>query len=131
QIAPPRPRSVQQVSVANFDAIWNTLLQQCNQPGLGGAGQACINDRKSGACKWKTIGQPDPGTPATGQCWNWFTGYRDPIANDGQVYDDGGVQVLSGTSATGITAGPSGGFDPTILLIGAGVIGAFFLVSQL
>lgn len=127
QIAPPRPRSVQQVAVANFDAIWNTLVQQCSQPGLGGAGQNCINDRKSGACKWKAIGQPYPGTPAPGACWNWFNGYRDPIANDTQVYDDS-IQ----SAAAGVTsAAASGGFDPTLLLIGAGVLGAFFLVSQL
>lgn len=129
-IAPPRPMSVQQLALGNFDAIWNTLTQQCNQPGLGTAGQNCINDRKSGACKWKATSQGYPGSPAAGACWNWFSGYRDPIANDTQVYNDGGIQPSSaGTPGTVGTV--STGFDPTILMIGGGLLLALFMVSQL
>jgi hypothetical protein len=85
----PRPRSAQVVCLAVFDSVWQTLQQQCGQEGTGDAGKRCITDRQAGACTWhqdKTPGHP--GEPAIGECWNWFSGYRDPIANDPDVYDD-------------------------------------------
>jgi hypothetical protein len=57
-------------AVANFDQLWTGLENACNQIG-GGAGQNCISDRQQGACKWRD---------SSGACWNWFIGYRDPIA---------------------------------------------------
>lgn len=72
----PRPASARDVALANFDAIWQTLNQQCGQPGTGDAGVRCITDRQAGACKWKD---------SQGRCFNWFSGYRDPIANDTDV----------------------------------------------
>jgi hypothetical protein len=69
----PRTPAQQQVALANFDAIWGTLQQQCGQPSVGNAGVRCISDRQAGACKWRD---------SSGQCFNWFSGYRDPIAND-------------------------------------------------
>lgn len=125
-INPPRPRSVQQIALANFDAVWNTLVQQCNQPGLGDAGQNCINDRQSGACKWHATSQTYPGSPAVGACWNWFNGYRDPIANDTQVYNDGGVT----SAASGAAVSGTSGFDPTLLMIGGGILLLLFMVRQ-
>lgn len=77
----PRTRSVQSAALAVFDGYWNALAQYCSQPEFQttAAGRNCINDRKEGACKWRDDG---------GQCWNWFIGYRDPIANDSQVTAD-------------------------------------------
>jgi hypothetical protein len=69
----PRPEAAKKVALANFDAIWNTLKQQCGQSGTGNAGVRCITDRQSGACKWRD---------ASGACWNWDIGYRKPIEND-------------------------------------------------
>ena len=81
--SPVRNTSTQQTALAGFDAIWNQLAQACGQSNLGGAGQRCTGDRERGACKWKQTGQsPWPGGPALGDCWNWFSAYRDPIAND-------------------------------------------------
>lgn len=74
----PRTRAQQAAALANFDAIWNWLVQQCSQVS-GGAGENCIKDRQAGACHWKD---------ASGQCWNWFSGMRDPIAHDPDVVDD-------------------------------------------
>lgn len=127
-IAAPRPRSVQQSALANFDNVWNRLVQLCSQPGLGTAGKNCIGDRQSGACKWKASGPPQyPGQPAQGACWNWFNGYRDPIANDTQTYDDsvtGAAAVAGGAIASAV-----GGTSP-LLWIGAAVVAALFLVSR-
>jgi hypothetical protein len=35
-----------------------------------------------------------------GECWNWFNGYRDPIANDPNVVADAVAPSVSGTVAT-------------------------------
>lgn len=75
----PRTQSQQTAALAIFDNIWGQLSQLCSQPGTGNAGVRCISDRQAGACKWKD---------SSGQCWNWFSGYRDPIANDKVVPDD-------------------------------------------
>lgn len=127
-IKAPRPRSVQQSALANFDNVWNRLVQLCSQPGLGDAGKNCIGDRQSGACKWKASGPPQyPGQPAQGACWNWFNGYRDPIANDTQTYDDSVTGAM--TAAGGGIASAVGGTSP-LLWIGAAVLAALFLVSR-
>lgn len=125
KITPPRPKSVQQAALNNFDSVWNRLMQLCSQPGLGDAGKNCIGDRQSGACKWKASGPPSyPGQPAQGACWNWFNGYRDPIANDTQTYDDSATGA-AGSAITSVV----GGINPMIW-IGAAVLAALFLVSR-
>jgi hypothetical protein len=84
----PRTQAQQAVALANFDAIWEQLQQACGQAGTGDAGVRCISDRQAGACTWKQKYAPVyPGEPAIGQCWNWFNGYRDPIAADPVVPD--------------------------------------------
>jgi hypothetical protein len=85
----PRPAAAKAVALANFDAIWKTLEAQCGQPGTGNAGVRCITDRQSGACKWRD---------ASGQCWNWFLGYRSPIEQDVPASD-------TATSTSGSAAG--------------------------
>lgn len=110
-----------------FDAVWAGLVQRCSQPGLGTPGQNCIADRQSGACKWRQradgVGMSNPvipGEPQPGECWNWFSGYRDPIANDHTVplpdpaTTGGGTGTGSGSgSGTGAGAGAGGaGTDP-------------------
>jgi hypothetical protein len=127
----PAPRSAEAKAQAlsNFDAVWNKLVQLCSQPGLSTAGQNCISDRQSGACKWTQTGQPEfPGQPAYGACWNWFNSYRDPIANDPAVVTeitlDPTGAVSSGSSSTIST--PLGSIDMgTLILVGG--IGALVL----
>ena len=111
----PRPKSSQTAAVANFDMLWNWLQQpqQCGNPALGDAGKRCISDRQAGACTWHQAANTVPpwGTPPAGACWNWFNGYRDPIANDTNVYDDSSevLQVINGTlTATPIVASGAG-----------------------
>lgn len=85
---PVRTKAAQAVALANFDAIWAALKEQCSNPATGDAGKRCISDRERGACVWKqNRSGGHPGEPAIGQCWNWFNGYRDPIANDAGVVD--------------------------------------------
>jgi hypothetical protein len=59
-----------QTALSNFALLWNALQSSCTQIG-GDAGRNCIDDRKAGACKWHD---------SAGECWNWDTGYRAPIA---------------------------------------------------
>src|SRR5215471_4579056 len=77
QSLPPNQKTVeaQQAALMNFDNVWNQVLRACGSGQYGSAGAACIADRQEGACHWQS----------NGQCWNWFIGYRDPIANDSQV----------------------------------------------
>jgi hypothetical protein len=75
---------------ANFDYAWSQLTQMWSDPALGEPGQRAIQDRQQGACKWRD-GQ--------GQCWNWFTGYRDPIAFDPEVKDDTAAALDQATRA--------------------------------
>lgn len=72
-LAGPRNRSAQAQALANFDAGWQYIVEHCNIPEMGDPGQRCTDDRKAGACVWHDD---------KGECWNWFKGYRDPIAND-------------------------------------------------
>lgn len=91
-----RTRAIQSAALAVFDGYWQTLVEYCGKPEFQTtkAGRNCIADRQQGACKWKG---------EDGQCWNWFTGYRDPIALDTDVKPDqapqGGTDIL--TAITG------------------------------
>jgi hypothetical protein len=88
----PRSQSSQAAALANFDNVWAKLQQLCGQSGTGNAGVRCISDRQEGACTWKQTSTSPllsyPGEPQPGACWNWFNGYRDPIANDPDVTSD-------------------------------------------
>jgi hypothetical protein len=114
-IPSPRVVSQQQAALLIFDTIWNDLKTQCSNPALSTAGRNCISDRQSGACKWRANTSPYPGTPAAGDCWNWFNGYRDPIANDPVVADS----VSSSLSSLGIS------LPNNLLLIGGIALLAF------
>lgn len=92
----PRTKASQGVALANFDAIWEALKQQCGQPGTGDAGKRCISDRQRGACTWKD----------NGECWDWFKGYRDPIANDSAVANPPLDSIDAALSDTGSSVLP-------------------------
>lgn len=65
-LAGPRTPESQQIALANFDAAWAWLTgpEGCGNPNFGDPGRACIADRS-----------PDGK-------WDWFSYYRDPIAQD-------------------------------------------------
>jgi hypothetical protein len=122
--SPVRNQSTQETSLAGFDAIWNQLATACGQANLGGAGQRCTGDRERGACKWKQTGQsPWPGGPALGDCWNWFSAYRDPIANDTGVVPDSAIDTSSvGTAVDSIFGGSLSSSSTLPLLLVAGLL---------
>lgn len=110
-----RTPSQQTAALANFDAIWAQLVAECNVPSLSAAGQRCITDRQRGACTWRQTAPPIyPNSPQVGQCWNWFSGYRDPIALD---------TPSAGSAAGGAIASLNLGSSSTLLLLlGAGLL---------
>jgi len=73
--------SEQQVALANFDAIWNMVLEKCGDPKMGEPGERCINERKEGGvAPWC----PKPG----GVGCDWFILYRRPISDDPELRAD-------------------------------------------
>jgi hypothetical protein len=102
----PRSETNQAAALANFDSIWAGLEARCGAAGTGTAGQKCISDRQAGACTWKQTADKVPswGTPAAGECWNWFSGYRDPIANDPNVAPDS-LAASASSAVTALTGG--------------------------
>lgn len=102
-LAAPRPRSAQVQALANFDALWQQLVQLCSDPKLGNAGKRCISERQ-------------PGGKYDDARFN-----RDPIAQDPDVYDDSqpvpGAGVISGARPASSSA--PGGSLSTVLLLGA------------
>lgn len=92
----------QQQALANFDGLWQQVVQACSGPGLGEPGHWCINDRSRGGK------------------WDWFAYYRDPIANDPNVQQNSALSPL---------ASAVGGGSNTLLLLGAGAL-LIYLVSQ-
>jgi hypothetical protein len=104
--------ATQQQALANFDAVWAQVVQSCNTGAYGTAGQACVNDRKQGACHYQN----------NGQCWNWFIGYRDPIANDPAV-------AASAPAALSNVLPALAGIDST-LLFGMALVGRALLLAE-
>jgi hypothetical protein len=83
----PRTRSSQAAALKNFDDAWAylTSAEACGNPQLGNPGKACISDRSRGGR------------------WDWFSYYRDPIAQDPDVKEDpvadSIAQLIPGASA--------------------------------
>ena len=135
----PRSASDQAAALSNFDTIWNGLQSRCGQSGTGTAGIRCISDREAGACTWKQTADSPllayPSEPQPGTCWNWFSGYRDPIANDPDVASTPAISsalttVQSDAQSIATSVGlPQG--SGTWLLLGAALIGGVVLIGAL
>jgi hypothetical protein len=122
----PRTQTQKALAVANFNTIWQQLVAACGQAGTGNAGVRCISDRQSGACTWKQKYAPVyPGQPNIGDCWNWFSGYLQPIQQDPVVSDatavSAGGTTTSGGSFSLTSSGGSSSLLP-LLLIGGLVV---------
>lgn len=113
-LAGPHTRSSQAQALANFDAVWQTLVENCRVEGYGDPGVRCVTDRQAGSCEWKD----------QGQCWNWFSGYRDPIANDLKVVADPSLVETVGASVEEVLGSviPGGIGGGGLLLVGAGIL---------
>jgi hypothetical protein len=110
----------QQVALQVFDNIWAQVMQSCaGTQQYGSAGIACVADRQQGACHWQ----------ANGQCWNWFVGYRDPIANDPQVQQNLAMNPLGSILPGSVTSLLPAGIDPTLLLVGGAAVLLLLVLS--
>jgi len=77
-LAGPRTASSQAQALNNFDSAWAWLssADACGNAELGTPGKNCISER------------------ARGGRWDWFSLYRDPIANDPDVRPDSVATTL-------------------------------------
>jgi len=137
--SPIRYASMQAAALNTFDTTWAALQKACGNPQLQAAGQRCITDRQRGACTWKASpgGWNADGTykkwGAAGSgtdCWNWFIGMRDPIANDPFVQPDPVATDAgsgAGVSSQSFTSAVSG--IPTPLLVAGGLVAAAVLMG--
>lgn len=113
-MATPRAKSVQAARLNVFDSAWENVLNACGNAALGDAGKRCISDRQRGGK------------------WDWFSYYRDPIANDTNVYDDSvstGVSNVAGgvlNSVSNLVSNAGGSWIVPAALLG---IGLLFLTS--
>ncbi len=122
----PRSKENQQLALQTFDSVWDTLVHMCGDPQWGDAGKACIADRQRGACKWKaTENSQWPGGVQLGECFNWFAGFRDPIANDPNV----GTAGASVSDLESVFTGGSG--DSSSLLPALAIAGLLGLAVAL
>ena len=114
--------SVQQYYLNNFDQIWQQVVNNCSNPQYGNAGQNCISDRQADSCKYH----------ANGQCWNWFIGYRNPIANDPLVHPDPTmVDQVNNTLSNAISEVTGTGSKTGMLIGGAAIlIGLFAMIKD-
>jgi hypothetical protein len=142
--APVHYASMQAAALNNFDFAWAALSKACSNAQLQEAGQRCIADRQPGACHYRTSPggwsgstYTAPGQDGSGStCWNWFVGYRSPIADDPTVVPDPiiNTNMPSGSDGTvyGQTGGTSAAFDfpMPLLLIGGGVLALVMLAKN-
>lgn len=141
--APIRYKSLQAAALANFDGTFAQLVQRCQAVG-GPGGKNCVSDRIAGACTWKaspgawakdsngTYQWTPAGAAGSGNsCWNWVVGYRDPIANDPGVVPDpvGLFDTPAGSDPISQLLG-GGGSSSTLLLVGLGLLGVYFLAGD-
>lgn len=129
--------SLQRAALNNFDIAWQAYVKA--EQGVPTQGAISIQERQAGGCAWKT--SPSgwsngvyTGAGANGSgssCWNWFVGYRDPIANDPTVVPDPTPVSQIGSSISSIFGTGSGGASMTpLLLLGGAAIAAMMLLDN-
>lgn len=117
--SPVRNKATQDAALGGFDAIWGQLAAACGEQ----KDTNCTGDRQAGACKWKQTGNsPWPGGPSTGECWNWFAAYRDPIAHDVGVVPDSMIDMGSVSAAVDSVFGGASGMNLLPLLLIGGLV---------
>lgn len=134
----PRSQTAQQAYLSNFDQIWAWLQSVCGQPNLGNAGVRCIQNQMPGTCPLKTSAYgwnnvngkwvfTEAGPSGSGStCWNYFSGFRDPIANDPTVVADSvAADASSAAASIGSLFSGSSSMLPLILIGGLVLAGVF------
>lgn len=128
----PRGQSAQQTALQNFDAIWAQAVKLWQEPALGNAGKRAISDRQSGACTWKQTANygvdiSAAGEPGIGECWNWFSGYRNPIQNDPNVTSDAQANLPGSSGSFSFSGGDGVSLLPLALIAGLVIVGLSML----
>ena len=108
----PRNTSSQQQALANFDAGWTYVVDNCMIPEMGDPGQRCVQERQAG-----------------GQ-WDWFARYRDPIANDTQVSTDAATMTRVDPVTGQVVPVISGGISGMVPLLLAGGLLMMWMVNK-
>lgn len=96
-------KSEQIQALSNFDQLWNLTTTKLNDPSLGEPGQRGITDRSRGGK------------------WDWFSYYRDPIANDPEVKPDPTSTEALGTKLSSLTGGMFSG-DTLLMVVGGALV---------
>jgi hypothetical protein len=119
--APTHFRSNQVKALEVFDYAWSQVLAGCGDPALQAAGRRCISERERGGTA--------PWCPtADHRGCDWFTLYRDPIANDPNVVDDPAPKTV-GETISRVVSGSTAGVPNGLLLIGGIAAVAFMFMS--
>lgn len=107
-LAGPHTISSQAQALANFDALWNALVERCGDPEMGDPGDRCISERQRGGV------------------WDMARDNRDPIANDPNVVADPTALDTAGDSVNQVLGSIGlGGGGGMLLLAGAALLLAF------
>lgn len=113
--ASDKTASEQVQALANFDSLWAMVLKYCNQESMGDPGKNCVADRVSGGK------------------WDWFSYYRDPIANDPEVVPDATVSSAGSAGEGALSTlgipGVIGGIPTGELLIPVALVAVIILMS--
>ena len=111
-----KTRETQKLMLSHFNAIWEKIVQLCNDKKYGDPGQNCIHDRQRGGK------------------WDWFGYYYDPIANDTVVEDaqasQGLVQGTSGGMVGDAINGMVQGSYSQVLVMGLVVLAGIVVLNN-
>lgn len=107
----PHTASSQAQALANFDAGWQYIVDNCGIPEMGDPGQRCISERDRGGI------------------YDGFAAWRDPIANDPNVRPDPVVDEVGNLidSVTGGVFSTGGGNSGLLLLAGVALVVALMM----
>lgn len=101
--------SNQQAALANFDTLWQQVVTQCGQVG-DDPGKNCVSDRTRGGK------------------WDWYSYYRDPIANDSCSNVTNAASVVNGASDLVGVIGSATGLSTTEIVLGAVALGLVLIL---
>ena len=140
-----RYKSIQTAALQVFDTGWQQYVSAVKQiPNWNTKAPDSISDRQQGSCayhvtqpygwingQWVPAGanvQVGSKQQVSGYyCWNWFTGFRDPIANDPYVIPDPSATSNIGSAVSSLF---SGNQSFGLLAIGGLILIGGYFVSQ-
>ena len=133
-------------TIANFQQVWNAVIQNCAQTSLGDPGHSCLDDRLPAGVKFNTGPPANFNINGNGN-FDWFAWYLMPILNDPAAggccaspvyYDANGTASVpmptctpsAAGSIASLFGGAGGSFNLSSLLIPALLIGGAIWVMS-